>query len=193
MKRILFLTALALTSIASAAPPKGNVKISVYRSEIVLVNKEYKWVTTLLCEETLPFDVQDIRTSKGANFTRSETCRFTEAGVSYQAFTYNMAYVSTYSTSGNPMHPVLGFASAIDVLDEQYKPAPFGSPAGQSILTKDLNLKNAIMVLYPNQSVTCSAESAPVAAPLLSQMPPQEDCTVQNPLGIQAVFEYDIN
>lgn len=191
MKRILLIALLTLSSTAFATPPTGKVRISIIRSEIVLVNKEYKWITTLLCQETLPFEVQDLRGSTAGTAGQSTACRFTEGGVRYHAFANYMAAYSTYEMPGEPSYPTLGFMGDVSILDENYGLPPFAVPSMQSFFTKDLNLKNALMTLLPNQGVMCSSPM-PTPAPFLSQVPTQENCSVVNPLGIQAVFEYDI-
>lgn len=193
MKRILLLALLTLSSTAFANPT-GKVRISIIRSEIVLVDKEYKFVTTLLCRETLPFTVQDIRGNQGASPEISDSCHFTEGGIKYQAYAYYVSAYSTYEVPGEPSYPTLGFMGEILILNEKSNPPPFTVPTIQAFFTKDLNLKNALISLVPDQSVICNpSRNPPTPMPFLSEIPYQEDCTVYNQLGIQAVFEYDID
>jgi hypothetical protein len=130
MKRILLLALIALSSNAWAGP-KGTVKISVYRTEIVLINKNYEWLTTLLCEETLPIEV--VTGSKNLEFIRSETCKFVEGGVKYHADTYHLAAITDYVAPGTPKRTALTFSSNIFVHDDFFNPLPFVTPGGHSL------------------------------------------------------------
>lgn len=187
MKRILLLALLALSSTAAAAP-QGSLKITIIRTEIVLVNNEYQWVNKVLCQEDLPITVIDMRNNEvGAPFEHSESCKFVEGGVSYTAHAYYVGFIGYLALPGFPARDILGFSSQITVVDDKSHSPPFATPAAQSFYTKDLNLKNAIMTLISEQSVTCETEGTPT--PFASQ----KGCTANNPLGIHAAFEYELN
>lgn len=192
MKRILLLALLALTSTAGAAT-QGTLKITIIRTEIVLVNNDYRWVNTVLCQEDLPITVIDGRTNGGGiPFERSDSCKFVEGGVNYTAHTYYLAAILYQTLPGFPARDTLGFSTQVTVVDnDKFETPPFATPAVQSFYTTDLNLKSAIMTLISEQSVSCPGDSAPIT--FTSATPAQKGCTVHNPLGIHAVFEYELN
>lgn len=191
MKRILLLALLALSSTA-AAKTQGTLKITIIRTEIVWANNDYQWVTKVLCEETLPITVADTRhDGTHVPFGHSDSCKFVEGGNNYTAHTFYLAMISKLIFPGGPGRDTLGFSSQITVVDDKHNAPPFVIPAAQAFYTRDLNLKNAIMTLISDQSITCDADGVPV--PLTPQSAQQRDCRPNNPLGIQAVFDYELN
>jgi len=185
MKRILLLALLAFTSTAAAAA-QGTLKITIIRTEIVLVNNDYQWITKVLCEETLPITVADARNGDIGYYGHSESCKFVEGGVSYTTHAYYLPMIAKLLLPGSPARDYLTFSSQIAVVDEKLKAPSFAVPQAQNFYTKELNLKNAIMTLTADQSVDCRPEEVPAT-------PGQQGCRAQNPLGINAVFEYELN
>lgn len=204
----LTLAFLILVSTAHAAPPvfeRMRVKIQIYKKTIDRVGDVFRFTEETVCEKNDIINVYDFRQSPvNESSMHSSSCETSLNGQPLTLTVYSDASVDKIKLFGrSELVTVKNYFSEL----RAYTVAEMTNfpeiPASTPSYTKDLNLKNLIHNLAPNQGLTCFETgpidtiphpTEPIPGPNLANsgtIPAEENCQIFNPVGFGAVVEFE--